>query len=70
MNLMSSMAKTFVGSVIAIVSVAPAREAHDLVLLRGVGGNQLDDAGIDLELAERNRGHSVLFAQERVISRP
>ena len=38
MNLMSSIAKTLVGSVIAIVSVAPgAAERDDLVFLRGVG---------------------------------
>ena len=63
---MSSMANTLVGSVIAIVSVAPERdERNDLVLLRGLGGNELDDGGIDLELRERDRGNAVLLAEER-----
>ena len=66
MNLMSSMAKTLVGSVIAIVSVAPdAAERDDLVLLRGLGGNQLDDGRVDLELREVDRGNAVLLAEER-----
>ena len=66
MNLMSSIAKTLVGSVIAIVSVAPgAAERNDLVLLRGLGGNQLDDGRVDLELREVDRGDAVLLAEER-----
>src|SRR6478672_9912252 len=63
MNLMSSIAKTFVGSVIAIVSVAAER--NDLIFLRGVGGNQFDDAWIDLELGQVDRRHAVLAAEQR-----
>ena len=44
---------------------AGARERNDLVLLRGLGGHELDDGGIDLELAERDGGHAVLLAEER-----
>jgi hypothetical protein len=44
---------------------AGARQRHDLVLLRGLGGHQLHDRRIDLELAERDRRHAVLLAQER-----
>ena len=51
MNLMSSMAKTLVGSVIAMVSVAPARLSGMIwYLLRGLGGDELDDGRVDLEL--------------------
>ena len=65
MNLMSSIAKTLVGSVIAIVSVAPARlERDDLVLLRGLGGDQLDDRRVDFELREVDRRDAVLLAEE------
>ena len=66
MNFTSSIAKTLVGSVIAIVSVAPARlQRHDLILARRLGGHQLDDRGIDLELIQRDRGHAVLLRQQR-----
>ena len=66
MNLMSSIAKTLVGSVIAIVSVAPARLSGTIwYLLRGVGGNQLDDGRVDLELREVDGGDAVLLAEER-----
>ena len=60
------MAKTLVGSVIAIVSVAPdAAERDDLVLLRGLGRDQLDDRRVDLELREVDRRDAVLLAEER-----
>ena len=66
MNLMSSIAKTLVGSVIAIVSVAPgAAQRNDLILLGGVGGNELDDRRVDLELREVDGGDAVLLAEER-----
>ena len=60
------MAKTFVGSVIAIVSVAPARLSGTIWYLCAVSdGNQLDDAGVDLELREVDRRNAVLLAEER-----
>src|SRR5690606_40376855 len=37
---------------------------RSLILLRGVGGDQLDDGGVDLELRERNRRHTVLLAEQ------
>src|SRR5262249_61071823 len=43
---------------------ARARERDDLIFLRGIAGNELDDTGIDLELAERNGGNAVLLAEE------
>src|SRR6476661_4035424 len=62
MNLMSSIAKTLVGSVIAIVSVAPER--LNLILLSGVGGNELDDGRVELELWQVDGRDAVLLAQE------
>ena len=64
MNLMSSMANTLVGSVIAIVSVAPDRLSGMIwYFCDGLGGNQLDDGRVDLELREVDRGHAALLAQ-------
>ena len=34
-------------------------------LLRGLGGNELDDGGVDLELREVDRRDAVLLAEER-----
>ena len=66
MNLMSSMANTLVGSVIAIVSVAPDRESGMIwYLLRGLGRDQLDDRRVDLELVEVDGGDAVLLAEQR-----
>ena len=66
MNLMSSMAKTLVGSVIAIVSVAPAAaERDDLVLAGGLGRDELDHRRVDLELAQVDRGHAELLGEQR-----
>ena len=49
----------------AIVSVAPdAAERNDLVLLDGLGRNQLDDGRVDVELREIDGGNAVLLAQE------
>ena len=63
---MSSIAKTLVGSVIAIVSVAPARLSGTIwYLLRGLGRDQLDDRRVDLELREVDRRNAVLLAEER-----
>ena len=60
------MANTLVGSVIAIVSVAPARESGTIWYFCAVSaGNQLDDGRVDLELRERDRRHAVLLAEER-----
>ena len=44
---------------------ARSRERDDLVLLRRLGGDQLDDGGVDLELADRDRGNAELLAEER-----
>ena len=44
---------------------ARSRERDDLVLLRRLGGDQLDDGGVDLELADRDRGDAELLAEER-----
>ena len=44
---------------------AGAAERDDLVLLRGLGGNQLDDRRVDLELREVDRRDAVLLAEER-----
>ena len=66
MNLMSSIAKTLVGSVIAIVSVAPARLSGTIWYFCAVSaGNQLDDRRVDLELREVDGGDAVLLAEER-----
>ncbi len=66
MNLMSSIAKTLVGSVIAIVSVAPARDSGTIWYLCAVSaGISLMTAAIDLELREVDRRHAVLLAQQR-----
>ena len=66
MNLMSSIAKTLVGSVIAIVSVLPERLSGTIWYLRAVSvGNQLDDGRVDLELREVDGGNAVLLAEER-----
>ena len=35
-----------------------------MILLRGLGGNELDHGRIDVELPEGNRRHAVLFAEE------
>ena len=43
---------------------AGARERNDLVLLRGVGRNELDDGGVDFEFGERDRRNAVLAAEE------
>ena len=57
MNLMSSIAKTLVGSVIAIVSVAPERLSGTIWYLCAVsGGISLTTAGIDVELGEVDGG--------------
>ncbi len=65
MNRISSMAKTLVGSAMAMVRVAPerARGKHD-VLARELGGNGLDDDGIDLEVIEVDGRHPVLAREE------
>ena len=66
MNLMSSMANTLVGSVIAIVSVAPDRESGMIWYFCAVSaGTSLMTAGVDLELADRDRGDAELLAEER-----
>ena len=66
MNLMSSIAKTLVGSVIAIVSVAPARLSGTIWYFCAVSaGISLMTAGIDLELREVDGGDAVLLAEER-----
>ena len=44
---------------------AGSRERDDLVLLRGLGGHELDDARVDLELADGDRGDAELLAEER-----
>ena len=43
---------------------AGAAERNDLVLARGLGGNQLDDGGVDLELREVDGRDAVLLAEE------
>ena len=66
MNLMSSIAKTLVGSVIAIVSVAPERLRGTIWYFCAVsGGIELDDHRIDLELGEVDGGNAVLLAEQR-----
>ena len=65
MNLMSSIAKTLVGSVIAIVSVAPARLSGTIWYFCAVSaGISLMTAGIDLELREVDRRNAVLLAEQ------
>jgi len=41
-----------------------AAERNDLVLARGLGGNELDDRQVDLELREVDGGDAVLLAEE------
>ena len=66
MNLMSSMAKTLVGSVIAIVSVAPARVSGMIWYFCAVSaGTSLMTAGSISNCVERDRGHAVLLAEQR-----
>src|SRR5713226_397539 len=43
---------------------AGAAQRNDLVLLRGLGGDQLDDRRIDLELRQVDRGHAVLLREQ------
>ena len=65
MNLMSSIAKTLVGSVIAIVSVAPARLSGTIWYFCAVSaGISLTTAGIDVELGEVDGGDAVLLAEK------
>ena len=60
------MAKTLVGSVIAIVSVAPARLSGTIWYFCAVSaGISLMTAGIDLELREVDRRDAVLLAEQR-----
>ena len=40
-------------------------DRHDLVLLRGLGRNQLEDGDVDVELREVDEGNAVLTAEER-----
>ena len=66
MNLMSSIAKTLVGSVIAIVSVAPARLSGTIWYFCAVSaGMSLMTRGVDLELRQVDRRNAVLLAEER-----
>ena len=66
MNLMSSMAKTFVGSVIASVSVVPERPTGMTWYLAAVSpGNQADDGRVEIELAEIDGRDAVLPAEQR-----
>jgi hypothetical protein len=44
---------------------AGAAEGDDLILARGVGGNELDDGRVDLELREVDGGDAVLLAEQR-----
>ncbi len=39
-------------------------ERNDLVFLSGLGGDELDDPGIDLELRQVDRGDAVLLAEQ------
>ena len=65
MNLMSSIAKTLVGSVIAIVRVLPERLSGTIWYLCAVSvGIELDDRGVDVELGEVDGRNAVLLAEE------
>ena len=65
MNLMSSIAKTLVGIRHRDRERrAGAAERDDLILLRGFGGNELDDRRVDFELREVDRRHAVLLAEK------
>ena len=44
---------------------AGAADRDDLVLLGGLGRNQLEDRGVDVELGEVDEGNAVLAAEER-----
>ena len=60
------MANTLVGSVIAIVSVAPDRDSGMIWYLWQVSpGISLIDARVDLELREVDGGNAVLLAEQR-----
>ena len=60
------MANTLVGSVIAIVSVAPERLSGTIWYFCAVSaGISLMTAGVDLELREVDRGDAVLLAEQR-----
>ena len=66
MNLMSSMANTLVGSVIAIVSVAPERLSGMIWYFCAVSaGMSLMTAGSISNCGEVDRGHAVLLAEQR-----
>ena len=68
MNLMSSIAKTLVGSVIASVSVVPdLADRNDVVLGGGLGRNQPDDRRIEIEFAEVDGRHAVLPAERPTV---
>ena len=65
MNLMSSIAKTLVGSVIAMVSVAPERLSGTIWYLCAVSaGISLTTGGVDVELGEIDGGDAVLLAEK------
>ena len=66
MNFTSSIAKMFVGSVIASVSVVPiAADRNQIVLGRGFAGHQPHDRRVQVVLREIDGGHAVLAAQDR-----
>ena len=66
MNLMSSMANTLVGSVIAIVSVAPERLSGTIWYFWTVSdGISLMTAASISNCDEVDRGHAVLLAEQR-----
>ena len=66
MNLMSSIAKTLVGSVIAIVSVLPERLSGMIWYLRAVSvGTSLTMVRSILNCARLIAGNAVLLAEER-----
>ena len=63
-NLMSSIAKTLVGSVIASVSVVPVLPTGMTLYLVAVSaGNQAHERRIEIELLEIDRRHAVLPAE-------
>ena len=65
-NLMSSIAKTLVGSVIASVSVVPFfPTGMTLYLLAVSAGISRTIAGIEIELLEADGRHAVLPAEHR-----
>ena len=65
MNLMSSMAKTFVGSIIAMVIVAPALVTGRMVYLRAMSAGMILMTASSISMPSRiDRRHAEVLGEE------